>query len=179
VRRDHGYAGLTMDSAPIAPASTRPPFYRRWTDRESLVADAVLTYARAEFELPNTGDLRADLHTGARRLVSWLNGPVGLTLVAVLQSDAARLPAISVAKEHFYRARAERVQARIDDAVCAGQPPPGTEAMNLITALVAPIYFRLLVSGEPVTEADADFAAEVTLAAAAARVLTSSRTSST
>jgi hypothetical protein len=40
--------------------------------------------------------------------------------------------------------------------------------MKLITALDV----RLLVSGEPVSEADADFATPLTLAAAAARVFT-------
>jgi AcrR family transcriptional regulator len=173
---DHGYAALTMDNVARRAGVHKTTVYRRWPDRESLVTEAVLTHASAEFELPDTGNLEADLHMGARRLVSWLGGPVGVTLVALLQSDAARLPAINAAKKAFYRARAERVQARIDKAVRAGQLPPGTEAMKLITALVAPIYFRLLVSGEPVTEADADFATTVTLAAAAAGVLTSSGT---
>ena len=103
--------------------------------------------------------------------MAWLTGPVGSALVAMLQSDAARLPAVAAAKGRFYAARAEQVQARIDAASEVGQIPAGTDAMSLITTLVAPVYFRLLVSGEQVDDSVADLAVRVTLAAAAAGVL--------
>jgi len=164
----HGYAGLSVENVAARAGVHKTTVYRRWADRESLVTDAVLVYSEAEFDLPDTGSFEADLHAGARRLVSWLTGEVGSALVAMLQSDAARLPAVIAAKQRFYSARAQHVQARIDDAARVGQLPERTDALELITTLVSPIYFRLLVTGDQVTDADADFAATVTLVAARA-----------
>ncbi len=164
----HGYAGLSVEHVAARAGVHKTTVYRRWADRESLVTDAVLAYSQAEFELPDTGNFEADLHAAARRLVTWLSGDVGSALVAMLQSDAARLPAVIAAKQRFYGVRAQHVQARIDDAERQGQLPERTDALKLITTLVSPIYFRLLVTGDQVTDADADFAASVTLVAARA-----------
>ena len=169
---EHGYAGLSVEHVAARAGVHKTTVYRRWADREALVTDAVLAYSAAEFELPNTGSFDADLHAGARRLVSWLTGDVGSALVAMLQSDAARLPAVMAAKQRFYGSRAQQVQARIDDAARVGQLPERTDALELITTLASPIYFRLLVTGDQVTDADADFAATVTLVAARAGLCT-------
>jgi AcrR family transcriptional regulator len=169
---ERGYAGLTVERVAERAGVHKTTVYRRWADREALVTDAVLESSAAEFDLHNTGSFDADLHVGARRLVFWLSGEVGSALVRMLQSDAARLPAVIAARQRFYLSRAQQVQVRIDDAVQAGQLPERTDAMKLITTLVSPIYFRLLVTGDQVGDSDADLAASVTLGAARAGLLT-------
>lgn len=60
-------------------------------------------------------------------------------------------------------------------AITRGQLPARTEPAALIQAIAAPLYFRLLVSGEPLTHAAADTAAAAALAAARAGVFVRKR----
>ncbi|WP_333485727.1 hypothetical protein [Nonomuraea ferruginea] len=49
--------------------------------------------------------------------------------------------------------------------------PAAVDAHEVIRAAVAPIYYRLFVTHEPATAADADRAADAALAAARAGIL--------
>jgi hypothetical protein len=57
--------------------------------------------------------------------------------------------------------------------VVRGQLPAGTDALEVIKHVGAPLYYRLLVLDEPLTAAAADLAAAVTAAAAHAGVFVS------
>ena len=61
-----------MDKIALRAGVHKTTVYRRWADREALVTDAVLSYAANDFQLPDTGDLAADLHAGPR--VVWWPG---------------------------------------------------------------------------------------------------------
>ncbi len=61
----------------------------------------------------------------------------------------------------------------LERAVARGQLPRGTSAAELITAVAAPLYYRLLITAEPLNEATADRAAAAALAAARSGVFTS------
>lgn len=169
---DHGYAGLGMDRVAERAGVNKTTVYRRWPDRESLVTDAVLAVAAGDFDIPDTGDVEADLRSMLHALAAWLTGPVGSPLVSMLTSDAARLPAVAQAKRRFFAARADVMRRRVQAAIDAGQLPSETDPMRVLTALVAPIYLNLLVTEQPVTPADCDRAVAVTLHAARAGILT-------
>lgn len=163
---ERGYAGLTVDGVAHRAGVHKTTVYRRWPDREALVTDAVLERASAEFAMPDTGSIDADLASGLRALAAWLTGPVGSPLVAMLASDAARLPAVAAAKQRFFAARAAALAGRLRSAIAAGQLPPRTDPARMLKALVAPLYLHLLVLETPPTDADCDTAAAVALHAA-------------
>jgi Tetracyclin repressor-like, C-terminal domain len=56
----------------------------------------------------------------------------------------------------------------VEEAVARGEVPAGTDAQEVIKAVSAPLYYRLLASGDPLDEAAADRAATAVMAAAAA-----------
>ncbi|WP_218952402.1 TetR/AcrR family transcriptional regulator C-terminal ligand-binding domain-containing protein [Amycolatopsis anabasis] len=63
------------------------------------------------------------------------------------------------------------VSGEVIRAVARGELPADTDAVELVKTLVAPIYLRLLVTGEPIDETTADRAVEIVLAAAHAHAL--------
>ncbi|MCB0908501.1 MAG: TetR/AcrR family transcriptional regulator [Nocardioidaceae bacterium] len=168
---DHGYAALTIDNVAQRARVHKTTVYRRWPDRESLLTDAVLEQASADFALPDTGSVDEDLAAGLRGLADWLAGPVGAPLVAMLASDAARLPAMAEAKRRFFAARGEVLAGRLATAIAAGQFPADTDPGTFLGVLVAPLYFSLVVLDIPVSHADCDRAAAVALHAARAGLL--------
>jgi AcrR family transcriptional regulator len=55
--------------------------YRRWGGRERLIVDAVETFAVAQAEVPDTGDIDEDLRLWARSILRTLTGPVSGALI--------------------------------------------------------------------------------------------------
>lgn len=90
-------------------------------------------------------------------------------------SDASRVPEIAEVKRRFFEDRFRRLEPLVVAAVERGELPAGTEPAELVKALIAPIYLRVLVTAEPVDEATADQAVQIALAAARAGALRSTR----
>jgi AcrR family transcriptional regulator len=169
---DTGYAELTVDGVARRCGVHKTTIYRRWRDRASLVADAVIDLAAAKVPFSDTGDIDADLRELARSFVRFLNSPAGKAVAAATLSDASRIPEIADAKRRFFADRFQRAAPVVSAAIARGELPASTDPAELVRALVAPIYLRLLVTAEPVSQATADKAAAVALAAARAGVLT-------
>ncbi len=166
-----GYAGLTIENVARRSGVHKTTIYRRWNDREALVTDAVADLAAATLPLDDTGDIDLDLRTFARGLVSWLNSTTGRAVLAVLQSDAARLPTVAASRRRFFTGRVAAAEPLVRTAVERGQLPGATDPGALLRAVIAPIYLRLLVTAEEVTEDSADRAVAAALVVARAGLL--------
>ncbi|MFV2178000.1 TetR-like C-terminal domain-containing protein [Actinomadura sp. LOL_016] len=56
----------------------------------------------------------------------------------------------------------------MDQAMARGEAPEGTDAAEVVRAVSAPLYYRFLVSGDPLDEEAADRSAHAAACAAAA-----------
>ena len=171
---ENGYAALTVDNVARRAGVHKTTIYRRWKDREGLVADAVADRAAtAKMPFPDTGDIDTDLLRLARMIVAFLNSPTGQAVAAATMSDASRIPEIADAKRRFFEDRFRRAQPVVSGAIARGELPADTDPAELVRTIVAPIYLRLLVTAEPIDRTTADNAAKVALAAARAGALRS------
>ncbi len=168
---DSGYAALTVENVARRAGVHKTTVYRRWKDRESLVADAVTELAGTREPFPDSGDISADLHTLARSLVRFLASPAGQAVTAVTLSDAGRIPEVAAAQRHFFEDRYRQAEPVIRAAIARGELPAGTDPAEVVRAVIAPIYLRILVTAEPISERTANTAADAALAAARAGAL--------
>lgn len=168
---ERGYAAFAIDNVAVRAGVHKTTVYRRWPDRETLLTDAVLELAVVELEIPDTGDIDADLRLWMRSLAVWLTGPAGTPLVAMLGSDASRLPAVVEAKTRFFAGRAAVMAKSVQSAVNRGQLPTGTDPLMLLTTLVAPLYLDLLVLDRGPSPDHCDRSVRVALTAARANLL--------
>ncbi len=166
-----GYAKLTVENVASRSGVHKTTVYRRWKDREALVTDAVTDLAATTLPLEDSGDVDSDLRAYARGLVRWLSSPIGRAALAILVSDAGRLPAMAATKQRFFRERISAAEPLVRAAVGRGQLPAGTDPGALVKSVIAPLYLRLLVTEEDVDENTADQAAAIALVAARAGLL--------
>ncbi|GAA4937089.1 AcrR family transcriptional regulator [Nonomuraea thailandensis] len=168
---DVGYAALTVESVAQRAGVHKTTVYRRWKDRESLLTDALAEHMAADIPVPDTGAIGGDLRALARSLVQAFTSPTGQAVLAAMFTGAAHLPEIAAARRHVFGDRLARAEPVVLRAVERGELPAGTDAAELLRTLAAPIYLRLLMTGDPVDESVADRAAHVALAAARAGAL--------
>ncbi|MFY7066249.1 TetR/AcrR family transcriptional regulator [Nocardiopsis changdeensis] len=160
---ERGYADLSVESVARRAGVHKTTVYRRWRDRQALVVDAFEHLAATEVPAPDTGALAGDLEALARALVGLLTSPRGAVMTAML-ADAARIPEIARARERVFADRVEHVRPVVERAVARGEAPPGTDPARVARALAAPVYLRLLVSGDPLDEGAAAEAVQTALA---------------
>jgi len=167
---DTGYAALTIENIARRAGVHKTTIYRRWPDRENLVADVLGERIALEFPIPDTGSLPADLRELAQAFVAWVTSPTGRMIFAAVYSDAARIPGLANLRRELFEYGPRRAAVVIERAIERGELPAGTQPADVLRALIAPIYFRLTVTAEPVDPVAADQAAQIALAAARAGV---------
>ncbi|MFD4134954.1 TetR/AcrR family transcriptional regulator [Streptomyces goshikiensis] len=166
-----GYAGLTVEGVAQRAGVHKTTIYRNWKDSDSLVADALTGHFATEVPIPDTGAVESDLRELARSLVTSMTSEAGRALLATALAEAGRTPKLAAVKGAVFDDRFRRARIVVTRAVDRGELPAGTDPTELLKTLVAPIYFRLVFTGDPVDGSTADQAVRVALAAAHARAL--------
>jgi AcrR family transcriptional regulator len=169
---EKGYAALTVEGVAQRAGVHKTTVYRRWKDLEALLVDALSEHIAVDVPIPDSGSIEGDLRALARALVTSYTSATGQAAVlAAMFTGAAHLPEVVVARRLVFEERFRLAGPVVTRAVERGELPAGTDPAELLKTLIAPIYFRLLMTGEPVDETTADQAVRITLAAARAGAL--------
>jgi AcrR family transcriptional regulator len=162
-----GFAHLDMVDVARRAGVGKTTVYRRWGTVTGLVADLLDEMAEQSLPRSETGSLHGDLLANANLVRRTLCDPrQGALFKAVIAAAASDEPTAK-ALRRFYDIRITEWAPCVDQAIARGEAPVGTDPREVIRAVSAPLYYRLLTTGRPPDEAAADRAA--TAAAAAVR----------
>jgi len=151
----------TARRAGVDPATV----YRRWPTRPRLAVDALLEMAGNAAPVPDTGALRDDLASFLGSIHEVLLNPRLLRLFHALSiATATDDEELREMVRGFWSSRFEQAGKMIERGIQRGELPVGVDANRTIEQLVAPLYFRALVSGEPLEETLIDSSIEAVVA---------------
>ncbi|GAU66854.1 putative TetR family transcriptional regulator [Streptomyces sp. NBRC 110611] len=162
-----GFAELTMEKVAQRSGIHVATLYRRWRCIEGLVC-ALLTDLSDGVPLPDTGTLYGDLRAMARSLAAFYEEPRMRRLIEAVVSAAARHPQAATALRSFFEERLPLSGGMVERARERGEVPPGTDPVEVMSALGAPFYYRMLIVRRPVDTHLAESAATAVWAAARA-----------
>ena len=152
--RHHGPGAVTIEGVARAAGVGKQTIYRWWPSRGALLIDAMVTgRAQVELDLPDTGDLSADLAVVLTAVVRVLTGPHGPLLAAVLgemQHDQSLRDAFDQAIFEPVRGRyRERLTTAREHQEHTGHWPDDDTILDMA---FGPLWFRLLTRPEHLTE---------------------------
>lgn len=148
-----GYGSLSFEGIARRAGVHKTTLYRRWESREALLLEAFLERGFEQVPIPDTGSLRRDLLAYGREIAASVEAPeVGAMLAAVV-SVRDRDAALAEAARRFWDTRFELAARMVERAVERGEIPRRADARQVVKAMVAPIYFNLLMTGEPLDDA--------------------------
>jgi len=140
-----GFGGMSMEALAARAGVGKAAIYRRWSSKAQVVVEALKTHARCVIELPDTGDLRADLLAileSIRRAMAGEEGPIMMAFV----SEKARHPELRAEFERvFVSERRAHLHRIVTEAVERGELPASTDVDLVAEAGPAMLSHRLLV----------------------------------
>lgn len=170
------YADISIDTIAARAGVHKTTVYRRWHAKPDLVVEALSHAADARIEVPDTGSVEADLRALSRSVHATLSSPEGAATTKAVCAAASTSPEIAGLMARFWRIRLGAISTIVDRAIDRGELPEQTDAAATFEAVSAPLYYRLLVTGTPLTEQAADRNAAAALVAARAGVFTADGT---
>jgi AcrR family transcriptional regulator len=167
---EDGFAHLDLAEVARRAGVGKTTVYRRWGNVPGLVADLLAEMAEESAPRTETGSLLGDLTANARLVRRTLADPrQGRLFQAILA--AASCDARTAERLHrFYEIRVAEWTPCVRQAIERGELPEDTDPAEVVRAVSAPLYYRLLTSDLPMDEAAADQAAQAAASAARAGV---------
>ena len=144
-----GYARMSMERVARRAGVGKAALYRRWPGKQAMLTDLIRDQvAEALPPEPSTGALHGDLREMLAAFRGQLSDPfvaaVGLGLLAESRHDDALAEMLQNAVATPRRAAARAV---LQSAIGRGQLPVGLDLDIGLDLLIAPLGFRILVTG--------------------------------
>jgi len=168
VLAEQGFGHLDLADVARRAVVGKTTVYRRWGSVAGLVADLLAEMAEESLPRSETGSLLGDLTANARLVRDTLadprQGALFKAVIAAATGDARTAEAL----HRFYEVRVAEWAPCVLAAIERGEVPAGTDPHEVVRAVSAPLYYRLLTTATPLDDAAADRAAKAAVAAAAA-----------
>jgi len=168
VLAEQGFGHLDLTDVARRAVVGKTTVYRRWGTVAGLVSDLLTEMAEESLPRTDTGTLLGDLTANARLVADTLADPRQGALFRAVIAAATSDEGTAEALHRFYETRVAEWAPCVRQAVDRGEAPPGTDPHEVVRAVSAPLYYRMLTTGRPLDEAAADRAARAAVAAAAA-----------
>jgi AcrR family transcriptional regulator len=150
-----GVHGLTVEGVAARSGVAKTTIYRRWRSKEDLALAALLEVIQQEPQpQPHTGGTRSALSAYLGRLIDNLNSKLYGRIIRGLISDLG--VDLELARGFRERVLARRVAAvgeLLRRGIERGELRRDLDLDLTVDLLLGPIYYRLLISGEPLTAA--------------------------
>jgi AcrR family transcriptional regulator len=163
-----GYARLSIEGIAARAGAGKQTIYRWWPSKGAVLFDALLMLSEGDSdepaELPDTGDLEADLKTVLRATVEELNEPRysepmrALTVEIQLDADLA-----ATYRERLEKPVRELKKRRLRAAQAAGQLDANVDLDIAVELIWGPLQTRWLNRDAPLTTTFADAVVETAL----------------
>jgi AcrR family transcriptional regulator len=167
----NGYAALSVEAVASRAGVNKTTVYRRWPTLDDLLVDALATWSHDAIPDLETGSIETDLLALGRQLADQLNGGVGRQIVAVVLTAGLRSAQLAEATRRYFEHQAERATALVTQAIDRGELPANTDAGALLATFRAPLFYRMVTTGDPIDEGLIAQATRIALAAARAGLL--------
>jgi len=166
-----GYVELSIEGIAARAGVNKTTIYRRWADREALLVDALSDWSDSTVSAPDTGSIEHDLVALTDSVVDLLNSDLGRAVVGTVAAARDRNPELVDATMRFLAARGELVTPLVLRGIARGELPVDTDVAALLATLRAPLYYRIITTGEQLDETHAGESVAVALAAVRAGLL--------
>ncbi len=163
-----GYGEVSVEALADGAGVSKTSIYRRWPSKAAVVAAAVSSLYLDRVDVPDTGSLSEDLVallSESYRLMADGSGRVLERLVR----DSGQSPELVEVVGSILYARRRLYATMLNRAIARGELPPEVDQELLLDLFLGPLWFRLLLSGAPITPQAARSVVELVLGGALPR----------
>lgn len=141
---DVGYGKLSMDGVARRARAGKAALYRRWSAKQDMVLDAVISVSLPVAEETSSGDIRTDVIGLVRGVDSWIGDPLMSRVLPDLLAEAKRNTALADAlTEQLGAPRREAGRTLIAAAIARGDVRADVDVEYALDLMAGPIFWRI------------------------------------
>src|SRR3954447_15456653 len=149
---DVGYARLRLDALAERVGVAKTTILRRWPSKAAVAAAAVQRLALDTADVPETHNLREDLQALLSNAVATFDRGPGRFAPALIR-ESGHHPEIADLLATVFQTRRAAYRRVLNRAIARHDLHPDVDQEVIIDLLVGPLWTRLLITRQPVTQA--------------------------
>ena len=159
-----GYARFTLDELATRAGVAKTTILRRWPSKAAVTAAGLQRLALQSVDVPDSGSVESDLHALLHGVVETFVRGRGQFVPRVIL-EAGHRPEIADLIFAVIHTRRQAYRRVLASAVARAELAPTVDQELVIDLLIGPIWTRLLVTRDPVTDEYVDSIVPAVLAA--------------
>ncbi len=154
---------LTMEEVARRARVGKPTLYKWWPTKAALILAMFHERIAGHSSVPDTPTVEESIRLKTRGLIGEFNGLFGKVMADLIAEGQSEPDVLRDLYEEHMRPRRMATAADIERAKATGEFLPETNTDLVIDAIFGPIYFRLLMRQQPLTEVYGDALVEQAL----------------
>jgi len=147
---------LTMEEVARRAKVGKPTLYKWWPTKAALVLAMFHERIASQAPVPETATVEESIRLKTRRLIREFNGLFGKVMADLIAEGQSEPDLLRDLTEQHMAPRRDATAADIERAKIDGEFLTEMDTGLVIDAIFGPIYFRLLMRQQPLTEAYGD-----------------------
>jgi AcrR family transcriptional regulator len=144
------YGDISVETLAERAGVSKTSIYRRWPSKAAVVAAAVSSLYLGRVDVPDTGSLSEDLVSLLSESYRLMADGSGRVLERLVRESGQNPELVEVVQSILY-ARRRFYATMLNRAIARGELSPEVDQELLLDLLLGPLWFRLLLSGAPIT----------------------------
>jgi AcrR family transcriptional regulator len=148
-----GYGRLSIEAVARRAGVGKTAIYRRWSNKLEMVLEIVSDVAGRAVPLPDTGTFAGDLQLLMMIVSKALQHRIASQIIPDLMAEASRNPQIAETLQRALRTHQISVGDKlVGQAVARGELPPDADPELAVDLILGPLYWRLAVARNPLSD---------------------------
>ena len=144
---------MTVEKIAERACVSKATIYKWWPNKAAVVMDGFLSAASARLPVPDTGDVFEHIQIHAVNVARFLTSPEG-KIIAQLVGEGQFDPGVAEAyRTRYFQPRRAEAKGILEKGIRRGQLIETLDVGVGVDLLYGPIFYRLLLTGEPIDDA--------------------------
>ncbi|MEV4315039.1 TetR/AcrR family transcriptional regulator [Actinocrispum sp. NPDC049592] len=154
---ERGFAGVTIEGIAARAGVAKQTIYRWWSSKVDILLDTFIEDMAQHLTPPDHGDLVSDLRAHLANVARFLTRSAPGVVFRALAGQAQHDPELAERLRTGYLSQQRsRDRVPLQRAIDRGELPAGLDVDLAVDQLLGPLYYRALVTGDPMPRAFTD-----------------------
>ncbi|MFL1676177.1 TetR/AcrR family transcriptional regulator [Paenibacillus dendritiformis] len=149
---ENGFQAVTVDKIAERAQVSKATIYKWWPNKAAVVMDGFLHAATARLPVPDTGSAFNDILIHATNLAGFLISREGTIITELLGEGQFDSGLAEAYRTRFFRPRRLEARSLLEKGVQRRELRKDLDIGICIDLIYGPIFYRLLVTGEPIDD---------------------------
>jgi AcrR family transcriptional regulator len=148
---EHGFASISIEGIAKKARVSKVTIYKWWKTKGALVLDSFFAATEAILPIPNTGNIKDDLFQQVNNLSEFINGAKGKLLAEFIAEGQYDADFANEYRARYFIPRRLISRQIFERAINRGEIIAEIDIELYIDLIFAPIFYRLLITGDKIT----------------------------